>query len=415
MKHQEGSIMFKELKKMSLKRVGIQLIESILIIAVILFIFGADMITFMNGPKKLDSLPLTELEDAYVTADIYAILDVFAEYYTEDSNGGTTTTKSYYIIPVGDYEYMALEVPKNEDYTPELEEIYDETYEYLMGNQEYLENTSTIRGSINPLEGEVYDYYIEWFHESGFIENVTTEEINEIALPYLLQIDYAGESEISLLKVMIAIILIILAYDLIILLFALSGISILPIKRYLKKHEDKINLERFEADFLQADSIGKITFFKNTIRIGNGYTFYLSNCFAKVIANEDIVWVYMENYTRKLYGLKLFSLQSIHLYTYTKKQYQIYINDQNTIHKAIDVLVSKQPHMVAGYSDERKKLFKKDFDSFMKLTFDNTDMYEEDYTPPKDNNDIYHDVAEEGIAATLSPEDSMSDSKKNDL
>ena len=51
----------------------------------------------------------------------------------------------------------------------------------------------------------------------------------------------------------------------------------------------------------------------------------------------------------------------------------------------------------------------------MKLTFDNTDMYEEDYTPPKDNNDIYHDVAEEGIAATLSPEDSMSDSKKNDL
>lgn len=386
--------MFLELRKMSLRRLGIQLIESVVIIAFILLIFGADLIAFVKGPKNLDTLPISDIKDSYITTDIYAILDVFAEYYTEESNGDTSTTKSYYVIPVGEYEYMALEVPKDKDYTSKMEQIYDETYEYLLGNRDNLLTTSSVKGSINPLEGELYDLYMEWFHESGFMENVTEDDINSIALPYLLQIDHVGESSISTLKVMMGIILIILCYDIILLLLCLSGINLLPIKRYLKK-EENLNPELLESDFMQAETLGKITFFRNSVRIGNRYTFYLSHCFTRVVNNEDIVWTYMENYTRKLYGLKLFTLQSLNLFTYHKKHYQIYINDQAIILKAIDLLIKKQPHMVAGYSDERKKLFKKDFDSFMKLTYDNTEMYEEDYTPPMDSTDYFYDIEDE--------------------
>ena len=119
--------MFLELRKMSLRRLGIQLIESLVIIAFILLIFGADLIAFVKGPKNLDTLPISDIKDSYITTDIYAILDVFAEYYTEESNGDTSTTKSYYVIPVGEYEYMALEVPKDKDYTSKMEQIYDET------------------------------------------------------------------------------------------------------------------------------------------------------------------------------------------------------------------------------------------------------------------------------------------------
>ncbi len=102
--------MLDEMKKASMKRIRTITIVFGIIILLLLAVVGTSLIKFTQGPQDLNSLSVDELDGAYVEADIGFIIDVFAEYTEERTSGATSTIKEYYIIPIGESEYMGLGV-----------------------------------------------------------------------------------------------------------------------------------------------------------------------------------------------------------------------------------------------------------------------------------------------------------------
>ena len=103
------------MKTSKLRKPGLVL----LVIGVVLLWFsGKDFLTSLKAPVDLNEAGFTadQVEEGmHVKTDIYAALDTFAseETWTENKDGSSTpkeTAHQYYIIPVGEMEYMALEI-----------------------------------------------------------------------------------------------------------------------------------------------------------------------------------------------------------------------------------------------------------------------------------------------------------------
>jgi hypothetical protein len=303
---------------------------------------------------------MEELPNAYVKGDINFIIDVFSQSYLKNDDGTEDITDNYYVIPVGEEEYIGLHV--NEDNFEIANKICDETYEYIMGNTTEIPDAWKITGTINKLKGEYLDYYYDWFKESGYLGTPTQEEIDNVAVPYVLQVDYIGKYDSSTTNLFLFIFCIILLYAITILIKALTGIYINPIKKYLKQNEDRYTFAQIESDFENGKAI-------DNVKVGRIWTFFFKGNKAQIIKNEDLLWAYRENKVQRLYGFKLYDRKSLVMFTKEKKKYIATMKDIYDIDAVIKILPEVQPHMVTGYSDDLEKCFKKDFNTFINIPY----------------------------------------------
>lgn len=356
--------MFEQLKKKSMKSALIRIILCIALVAIILVVTKDSLLKLYEGPKYLDSIGMNELPNSYVDADVFAIYSNFAEYYETDDYGTETITDQYYIIPVGETEFIGLEINNEDSYL--AQQIYDETYEWFNGQRQELSTTMQVTGSINKMEDDVYQYYKEWFETSGYLENPTQEEIDSIALPYILQVDYIGGFEDYIVYGAILVMGLIILGAVIVLIKSVAGAYLSDIKKFLRKNESYINEERLEVDYLSAVQI-------ESVRVGKACFYYFKGSQAKILANQDIVWAYLENVTHRTYGIKTGVSKFLILYMKDKKMYKIPMKKVDDINEVLKKLAQNHPHIVMGYSEELKKCFKKDFNSFINLNAQQTD------------------------------------------
>ncbi len=160
-----------------MKRVNWRLLLILLIFGGgLIFMTGKDFITSLQKPVDLNELEASEIKPGmHIKTDIFAALDAFAseETWTENKNGSTSpkkTSNQYYIIPVGveSVQYMGLEV-RAADFST-MDTIMDNTYAWVIGEAEDLGDTSyTVEGTIEKLEGELDQYFGEWFTDTGFL------------------------------------------------------------------------------------------------------------------------------------------------------------------------------------------------------------------------------------------------------
>jgi hypothetical protein len=354
--------MFEELKKQSRKSVLGRICLGAIIIVVLLVISFTSIQKLIQGPKDLYSLSANELPDEYITGDINVIIDIFAEYYVENDDGTEDVTDSYYIIPVGEEEYIALEI-KEENFEI-ANQIYNETYDYLMGYREDLSTYMTIEGSINEMSDEIYEYYEDWFYESGILDNPTPEEIDRFALPYVIQIDYVGGFESTTVYLMIAGMGLVLLYAIVITLKLLTGAYIAPIKKFIQRNQTELNEERLEVNYQNAVPV-------ETLRIGQNLTFYFKGSKANVKKNEDLIWAYLEEVTHRVYGIKSGVSKSLVIYDKDKKKVTIPMKKKENVISALTAFAQVNPHMVIGFSEELKTCFKEDYETFKKIPYMN--------------------------------------------
>lgn len=356
--------MFEELKKQSRKSVLGRTCFSAIIIIILLVISFTSIQKLIQGPKDMYSLRVDELPNEYITGDINVIIDIFAEYYVENENGTEDVTDSYYIIPIGEEEYIALEI--KEGNFEIANQIYNETYDYLMGYRDDLSTYMTIEGTINKMSDEIYQYYEDWFYESGILDNPTPEEIERLALPYVIQIDYVGDFESTTVYLMIAGMALVLLFTIVIIIKLLTGAYISPIKKFIHQNQAEINEERLEIDYHNSVPI-------ETVRIGQKYTFYFKGSKAEILKNEDLIWAYLEEVTHRVYGIKSGVSKSLIIYKKDKKKITIPMKKKEHVISAVTAFSQVNPHMVVGYSEELKTCFKKDFDSFKKIPYLNNE------------------------------------------
>lgn len=109
--------MLKKFKKYSIKSVLLTGV-SVMIFTTVVFAFAlCDMdLDYITTKNNLNTMYPYQLQDeAYVKAEIYAVVDCYA---TDDEG-------RYYIIPVGEEEYMSMYV--YDKYVDEFEAVADAT------------------------------------------------------------------------------------------------------------------------------------------------------------------------------------------------------------------------------------------------------------------------------------------------
>lgn len=173
-------------------------------VAFVLILFGA-MFLFSN--KENIKSAFTGTYDIYdvdasdikigdgVKTDIYAVLDTFGtlETTTKNSKTGNVTGKTYhyyYIIPVFDGDetkYMAVKVSESDKKA--FDRISDDTWAYLLDEaDDFTDEEFAAVGNIQKLDGQGYEYFVEWFEDMEWFDTTDRDEIEEYLLPICLEI-----------------------------------------------------------------------------------------------------------------------------------------------------------------------------------------------------------------------------------
>lgn len=387
--------MYDQLKKLSMKGVMKRLGAGIVALLIILFVAGQSFLKLAKGPQDLYQLTVDQLPNSYVEGDINVILGAYAEYYVENDDGTEEVTDNYYIIPVGEEEFVGLAVNK-EDFST-ADQIYNETYDYMMGYRDDLSTSMRVTGTINKMEDDVYEFYEEWFMTSGILENPTKEEFERVALPYVLEIDKVGKLDTYIVYLLAALSVILILAMLYAFIAGISGLYLRPVKKYITKHQDLVSEERVESDFMNATTI-------ENVMVGNTWTFYTKGCKTYMIENKDIVWAYLEETTHRVNGIKSGVSKSLILYNQKKKKLAIPMKKSNYVNSVLGIYSHTQPHMVIGFSEELKKCFNKDFETFIRIPYQNQEQSEHEAGNNSTKNNF---TSEEGSSSTDKTNDTV--------
>jgi hypothetical protein len=355
--------MEKELKLEAVKGIVKYIIIGIVCSLGILLIlyFCGSLKNLIDGPKKMETLKIKELPDAYVDANINQIYAGFADYYEKNKKTGKeTVTKRYYIIPVGKKEVIALEVDSSSGYDlQKAEEVYNDTLEYIMGNKKKITSSMSVTGTVNKMDTDVYKYYKDWFKTSGYLKNPTDRNIQKIALPYVLQIGYVGQLENVLMYGLFFIIGIICLMEVIMILILLTGAYASQLNKTMRQVVSEAERESMEQDFRNAKKIHKVW-------VGKKNLYYILGNKIRITPLSELAWAYSQNVTHSVYGIKVYVQKTLMLYNRKKKRTAIYMFKSKYLDAALNEIAAANPQIVIGYSNELKKLFKKnDVDTFL--------------------------------------------------
>ena len=352
--------MFQELKKKSLKK-SLTATVILFVIAIGLWVISLDgVVDLVKGPQALEEISTEDYKSQYVETEVWYVFDCFAEYVSTNSKTNVSKTEGlYYIIPVGDEttQYMAVRVKP--DVGDILDDICDETWEYLYGNITDTETSYLMTGKIVKMEEEELEHYYDWFEEAGF----TQSEIDELALPYVIKDGMVGGmitspsvpsaaigfSAIGLVLFLIAVFR---------LVKALTGGYQKKMKKYIDSHED-ISEAQVEADYASAKDFGGM-------KLGRSFTFILSGSKSELLKNVDIAWAYLQQTTHRRNGIKTGETYAVVLRTMDKKMYTIGLCNKDKVVEALNEYSAVAPDIVLGYSDERKKAYNADAAEFVR-------------------------------------------------
>lgn len=376
---EEGEIMeelLKQLKKKSIRNV-LPITIILAVVTVILFLINGaavpQLFSMFSGGTNLDDIPQTELYNTIASSDISAVYDCFAEYESSDGQ-----IYEYYIIPYGaEWEnYIAVRVKESK--ASAFDDICDDTWEYLMGNDDIaLDNTVSVKGNVRLMDYDESKYYKEWFRNMEFSD----DEIKKYAINYVLVDDrFADDISPLRLYLMCGIGIIIFLIGIWVLIKACLGIYLKEIKK------DFAQLGAYAEGQIVSDYENACTFGKG-IRIGRIFTYNTSATAPRAYLNNNIAWLYQhrtKNYTN---GIYTGSNYSIVLYPVngdgkTADSFDIKKKEKDRI---LEYYANNFPHIVVGFSEELRDLYHRDRNAFLALRYAQTQTDAFGQVPPQNN------------------------------
>lgn len=165
------------------------------------------------------------------------LYECFCEETTTNTVNGVKTSSrvsgSYYLMPIinsnDNNMYYITVLIKDKDFTALCEQLVDDTYAYLVGDD--VEFTDVFfTGKIKPLESEVKDYLIDWVTDVELFEDNSVSTIDKYVLPYQLE-EYNLDNHYSSAKLFIPIGIVIVA--------VCTAILVVVIKKNKKQNEEQ--------------------------------------------------------------------------------------------------------------------------------------------------------------------------------
>lgn len=342
--------MFEELRKKTFKK---SLIWSVvvLIVGIALIVWKIADLFFIPDFKTLAP---DEIGGQFVKLELTENLGGYLEAYEQNSRTGSKrTTGVYYFILTGD-EYstdariMTLVVPGR--YEKRLDEMAND---FANGAET---KPFQVRGKIRELNSEDYSYFRSALRQQGF----TNDEMDSYTI--YSYIDYAYGP--IALNIFFAVGILLTAYGIGRIVKGSKG-------GYLKKFrsdmaEGGFNEASIESDYAAAKFYDK----KGNFRVGRLMAYYISGSEIRGLPNNKISWCYQNTVTHRTNGVKTGTTYNVVFFVEgRKKEITIPVDNEVVAQDVLKRYSAMFPWVVAGYTDELKKLFNKNHAEFLQLRY----------------------------------------------
>lgn len=351
--------MLEELKKKSIKK-SLPQVLILLIAGIVMIVLELPNIkALLRGKVQFETLQSEEInEELIVDASIDANFGCYMEEYEENtSTHYTRTTDLYYVIWTGDensenYCYMGIKVPASDGNV--MDAMTEATYNY-----EYSEPIH-YTGAIKKMPSEDYRYFKDFFISSGWSE----EEIEAYTLPYYINVGALVDGAATTAYVVCGLGVAMIIISLVLFFWAVSGGTL----KTLKKELADTGFSEMNVDYEFKDVA---SFNKGDIRIGSRLMFIMTGSKPHAIVNEKLVWAYERTVTHRRNGIKTGTTYEVVLNTYDKKSFHIAVANEQTAQEVLQYISQKMSWTAIGYNDELNRMFKKDFQNFLNLRYNN--------------------------------------------
>lgn len=343
--------MFEELRKKTFKK-SLIWTTIVLIIGLVLIAWKIADLFFITdfstlSPDEISSGQFVKLE-----------LDENWGYYMEEvernsKTGSERTTDYYCIIRTGDdlstdYRFMSIKVPAR----------YEKKMNALMENLNSgnKEASFLVRGKIKELDSTEEYYFQRFFTDEG----ISYDEVLAGALLYYIDFSYGSLS-----------LNIFFGCGVLLTLYGIGRIIKGSRGGYLKKLKADIALGGYtepsvESDYAAARSFDK----KGSLKAGKLMTYYTSGSEIRAIPNNKLAWCYQNTVTHRTNGVKTGTTYNVVFYVDGwKNEVTVPVDNENVAKEMLERINAMFPWVIVGYTDELKKLYKKDRPQFLQLRY----------------------------------------------
>ena len=166
------------------------------------------------------------------------LYECFCEETTTNTVNGVKTSSrvsgSYYLMPIinsnDNKMYYITVLVKDKDFTALCEQLVDDTYAYLLSDDDIEFTDVFFTGKIKPLESEVKSYLVDWVTDAELFEDNSSATIDKYVLPYQIE-EYNMENHFRSAKIFIPIGIVIVAVCTLVL--------VLIVKKNKKQNEEQ--------------------------------------------------------------------------------------------------------------------------------------------------------------------------------
>lgn len=353
--------MYKKMKRKT--RIGMIVVMVIIFaIAFALFWFNDETRDYLLTGDNINRISASELHnEKIVRGQLYAILGCYAE----DDNG------AYYVIPVGEDEYMGVYLEKK--YEDRAWQIVQDTVDYVNGKREDISSYRIpTSGMIYSMDSVERQYFHEWFTDTGYMD---AEDVSLYTVDYtyaVIPFDEWNNSNDITCYVFTGICL---AAALFLFFWIVTGRDVAGVKKTIR--QNNWNKDEIEADVLSG-------FDKKSVIVGRKYMLQYSGMKWHLHPIRDVIWAYQFTHTteHRLYGVIKTGTTvaySVQFYLRNGKMKAVSVKSEQEAQEILEFFVRTQPHIIVGYSDELKALCQRDFNQLIQLSNEKETRYGQNY------------------------------------
>ncbi len=334
----------RELRSKSLRKV---LPISILLIVgsvAIFFFYGCYKLPQVLAPKTLTDLPVEELENTFVQADIDYLYDYYM--YSEQTRNNVSTgtiTSMEYLIDCGDY-YMGLRVPQS---------LVKDTRAMLKRCQQGdISSVFKVRGMVMPMEGTRLRYYKEALN----YDEMPASQQEKFLLLYI-DVDQVGGHNVNVVWALLAVSVALLAWGIVRLVKASGGGYQKALRRKLASMGDPTQMEeRFDQFYQSREPV-------SGLRMDDEFFLVETGAKQELMRPWEVAWAYQCTTNHYRGVIKTGTSYALRLRLMNGKQRDISMG-QSEVQAALQAMGQAMPGVVLGYSKEVEASYRQNRDAF---------------------------------------------------
>jgi len=313
------------------------------------------LVNSTKAPISWDDVDFSgDIEGLYITGTVYGIYD----WYCEETEDDEVISREYLTDADGSY-YIALRA-EGEDMIA-ANTLMDATYTYFMGEDDgtlLTENQYEITGVIKKMPSDSLELFYEYIGWDSM-----DEESRAYFLPYYIDINKIGNYDASGTMIMSIAAGVMFLIGVALLIFTFAGVFQKPVKKYIKNSSNPELATEKVNNFVQ--TVPEV----NGLRYNHEFVCGNNKYLITFGETSKIAWIYKQVVNHKRYFITVSKTYTI-VFGFVDGTKQVaVVKNEESADSHIEQLQQLCPYSVFGYTDELDKMFRKDLNQFLNISY----------------------------------------------